>query len=152
MKTSICKANKSDRNETKDKTLPSRTSPWCGRVSTSVLSKIKKNVFRYNNIEFKCLKLTQILCGIYILTVTFTYSGALGIFGGARDQKTNFIVDPNNDVNTRNGIIGYNVSPLFDSSGDGATVPRAIVASSTIQMVLLGLSVRINAVSFRFCV
>ena len=153
MKTSICEANKSDRNETKDETLPSRTSPWCGRVSTSVLSKIKKIVYRYNNIEFKCLKFTQILCGIYILTVTFTFSGTLGIFGGARlNRKTNFIVDPNNDVNTRNGIIRYNVSPLFDSSGDGATVPRAIVASSTIQMVLLGLSVRINAVSFRFCV
>ena len=148
MKTSICEANKIDRNETKDKTLPSRTSPWCGRVSTSVLPKIKKIVYRYNNIEFKWLKFTQILCGIYILTVTFTYSGALGIFGGARDQKTNFIVDPNNDVNTRNGIIEYNVNPLFDSNGDGATISRAIVASSTIQMLLLGLSVCINAASF----
>ena len=85
MKKSKYKANKSDRNETKDKTLP-LPSPWCGCVSTSVLSKIKKIVYRYNNIEFKCLKFTQILCGIYILTVTFTYSGALGIFGGARDR------------------------------------------------------------------
>jgi hypothetical protein len=106
-------------------------------------SKIRK--FLYNNIEFKWLKFIQILCGIYILIVTFTYSGTLGSMSGvgARDRKTGFIIDPNDELNTRNGIIEYYVNPVFSggSSGDGATVSRAIVASSTAQMVLLGLSV-----------
>jgi hypothetical protein len=116
------------------------------RPRSVILSKIKK--FLYNNIEFKWLKFIQILCGMYILIVTFTYSGSLGIFGGARDSKTGFIIDPNNDENTRNGIIEY-INPVFmNGNGNGATVSRAIVASSTTQMVLLGLSVCMRIISF----
>jgi hypothetical protein len=147
MKTTICKAINIDRKETKDKTLSS-PSPRSGRVLKSVLSKIRK--FLYNNIEFKWLKFIQILCGIYILIVTFTYSGTLGVFGvGARDRKTGFIIDPNHDVNTRNGIIECYANPVFD--GNSATVPRAIVASSSAQMVLLGLSVCMQRRSFFLC-
>ena len=82
-----------------------------------------------NNIEFKYLKLIQLICGIYILAVTFTYSGSLGVFGGTRDPNSGFIIDSSSTSNTNNGIIEY-VNPLFNSNTDSSNkviVSRAIV-------------------------
>mmetsp|Transcript_23439 Transcript_23439/g.38791 ORF Transcript_23439/g.38791 Transcript_23439/m.38791 type:complete len:677 (+) Transcript_23439:87-2117(+) len=77
---------------------------------------------------FKAVKLAQIISGVYILIVTFTYAGRLGSFGGARDPDSGFIIDPYSNSNTEAGIVTWN--------GDY----RAIVANSPTQMVLLGIS------------
>ena len=83
--------------------------------------------------EFKYIKLAQLLCGVYILVVTFSYQGALGVFGGARDPESGYIIDTASATNTANGIIEF-------TARNGETYTRAIVAETTLQMVLLGLS------------
>ena len=80
----------------------------------------------FNNLSFKWVKLAQILCGMYILTVTFVEAGTLGIFG-ARSPDTGMIIDANPE-NTEMGIIV------------GGYYTQAIVAESKLQMVLLGIS------------
>lgn len=82
----------------------------------------------YQNIAFKSVKLASDLCGIYVLIVTFTYTGALGVFGGARDPITGFIIDPNSAENTANGIIEFNRL--------GHTYTRAVVSETNFQMFL----------------
>ncbi|KAL3905958.1 MAG: hypothetical protein SGILL_009468 [Bacillariaceae sp.] len=69
---------------------------------------------------------------IYIIIVTFTDIGVLGVFGGNRDPETGTIIDVNSEDNTENGIIAYDVN--------GHAFTRAIVATDAAQMVLLGLS------------
>jgi len=64
------------------------------------------------------------------------------VFGGTRDPNSGFIIDSSSTSNTNNGIIEY-VNPLFNSNTDSSNkviVSRAIVAETTAQMVLLGLS------------
>lgn len=85
-------------------------------------------------IEFKYLKLTQFLCTVYIVTVSFAPAGSLGVFGGARTPGVG-IVDTASPENTSNGIIVYD--------NLGRTVTRAIVADGVGQMLLLAVS--------RFC-
>lgn len=106
----------------------------------SVQKQSKSFCFRikrfFDNIEFKYVKLCQLLCGIYILVVTFTDSGSLGIFGGARDPDSGFIIDTSSASNTDCGVIEYTNS-LFK---EHVIISRAIVAESIAQMVLLGLS------------
>lgn len=84
--------------------------------------------------EFKYLKLTQLLCTVYIVIVSFSPVGSLGVFGGARTPGVG-IIDPVSEENTQNGII------VYDSHG--RTVTRAIVAVGVGQMLLLAVS--------RFC-
>ena len=82
--------------------------------------------------EFKWLKVTQLLCGIYILVVTFSYAGTLGIFGGARDPITGTIIDPTSPENTAEGIIQV--------TNFGRTFTRAVVAWNDWQMICLAMS------------
>jgi ferric-chelate reductase len=77
---------------------------------------------------FKAVKFAQLLCGAYILIVTFTYAGKLAPFGGARDPESGFIVDSTSEENTNAGVVLWN--------GD----LRAVVAATRAQMVLLGIS------------
>jgi predicted ferric reductase len=99
--------------------------PMCFRT----ISVIRRSV---STTEFKCVKLCQLLCGMYILIVTFTDVGTLGIFGGAMDPASGFIIDPNSQENTNAGIIQY--------SHLNKVVSRAIVANSLFQQILLGIS------------
>lgn len=125
-----------DTKEKKDETATSgvRCQHRRQQQKKPLCSQVKK--FLENNIEFKFVKFCQLLCGIYILVVTFTYTGSLGVFGGARDPDSGFIIDPSSPSNTERGVIEY-VNPLFK---DDILISRAIVASSNAQMVLLGLS------------
>jgi len=83
--------------------------------------------FLNTHISFKWVKLAQIICGIYILIVTFAEAESLWIFGGSRNPETGTIIDANPE-NTEMGIIvGYDYT-------------RAVVATDTLQMVLLGIS------------
>lgn len=78
--------------------------------------------------KFKAVKLAQLLSGAYILIVTFTQLGLLGSFGGARDPISGFVIDLLSEDNTKAGVVMWN--------GD----LRAIAASTTPQMLLLGCS------------
>lgn len=78
--------------------------------------------------SFKAVKLAQLFCGAYILIVTFAELGKLGPFGGARDPETGFIIDPYSKDATKAGLVLWN--------GD----MRAVVAETTLQMALLGIS------------
>lgn len=88
----------------------------------------------WKTMEFKNVKLTQLLCTVYIVIVSFSPVGSLGIFGGARVPGVG-IVDPINPQNTADGIITYD--------NHGRTVTRAIVAEGVGQMLLIAVS--------RFC-
>lgn len=107
-------------------------------VGWNIMMTSIRRFFTY--MEFKYVKLAQLLCGVYILTVTFTYIGQLGIFGGARDPNSGgYIVDPISLNNTVNGIIEITRTSNSGSSS-GHTFTRAVVASTRLQMVLLGLA------------
>lgn len=73
--------------------------------------------------SFVSVKLAQILCVVYILTVTFKYAPV-----GLRDPSTGNIVDVNNATNTANGVILIN--------GDY----RPVVAQGTYELLCLGIS------------
>ena len=85
-----------------------------------------------HKVEFKYVKLVQLLCGLYILGVTFTEYGILGCFGGAVDPESGYVIDMMNPDNTSKGLIEY--------TNYGHTFTRAIVAETTAQMVFLSLS------------
>jgi predicted ferric reductase len=112
-------------NHHHDHRLPSST-PRKMTVWYNIRSYVK------NNVEFKSLLVTQLLCGVYILIVTFSYAGALGVFGGARDPVTGTIVDPASPENTAEGIIQV--------TNFGRTFTRAVVASNDWEMVCLAVS------------
>ena len=101
----------------------------CESMCFRITSTIRRFV---STIDFKYVKLCQLLCGVYILIVTFTYFDALGIFGGARDPISGYIIDPTSSENTKAGIIVYNHMDKM--------ISRAIVAESIPQMILLGIS------------
>mmetsp|Transcript_19563 Transcript_19563/g.47217 ORF Transcript_19563/g.47217 Transcript_19563/m.47217 type:complete len:295 (+) Transcript_19563:503-1387(+) len=108
---------------------------------TSAMAVRKKNKFTkllrrlyWNSVEFKYVKVAQLVCGVYILVATFTYVGRLGVFGGARDPASGFIIDPNSTQNTSDGIIE------FYHARTSTTYTRAIVALTRSQMILLALS------------
>ena len=77
---------------------------------------------------FKAIKFAQLLCGIYILVVTFTTVGQLGPFGGARDPESGIIIDSTSEGNTAAGVVLWNDDL------------RAIVAGTHAEMVLVGIS------------
>ena len=77
---------------------------------------------------FKAVTFAQLLCGAYILTVTFTHLGQLGKFGGARDPVSGFIIDTTSEENTNAGVLVWN----------GAL--RSVVAQTQAEMILLGFS------------
>ena len=78
--------------------------------------------------KYISIKILQLLLGVYILIFTFTEIGKLGNNGGARDPETGYIIDPASPERTEAGLILW--------KGD----LRPIVASSTFQMILLGIS------------
>ena len=90
-------------------------------------------LFLREQLHWKYLKVCQLLCVVYI--VIYTYGG----FDGAtvRQADTGFIVDPYSEERTQQGII-------LSKNDDGTTTERAIVATSTFQLVCLSLA-RITA-------
>lgn len=120
-----------DDARTKKERIPvPSSSSGVGSARRTLWYKIRRHL--KNDIEFKWLIFVQLLCGVYILVVTFTYSGTLGIFGGAVDPQTGTIIDPASPENTERGIIQV--------TNFGHTFDRAVVAATTGQMVLLGIS------------
>jgi hypothetical protein len=92
---------------TKAKTTSASVSSSGKSVRTTVAAMRAYTATLWRRVEFKYVKVAQVLCGIYILTVTFTFAGQLGVFGGARDPATGYIIDPNSTENTQNGIIEF---------------------------------------------
>lgn len=92
---------------TKAKTTSASVSSSATSVRTTVAAMRAYTATLWRRVEFKYVKVAQVLCGIYILTVTFTFAGQLGVFGGARDPATGYIIDPNSTENTQNGIIEF---------------------------------------------
>jgi hypothetical protein len=78
--------------------------------------------------KYRILKIFQVLCGIYICLMTFSRIGTFGNMGGLVDPETGFIIDPNSEENTEQGVILI--------KGD----LRAVVAKTNFQMVALAIS------------
>ena len=65
---------------------------------------------------------------MYILVMTFTYTGTLGNVGGLVNPATGTIIDPNSVELTREGVILINRDY------------RPVVAANTFQMICLAIS------------
>jgi ferric-chelate reductase len=103
------------------------------RPPPPMMQQMMHPVARYiDSIEFIHVKFLGLLCGAYVLLVTFTYVGALGLFGGARDPETGFIIDPSSPDNTANGIV--------EVTKFGHTFTRAVVSETSFQLFLTGLA------------
>lgn len=85
--------------------------------------RLRKYITKYGMVKF-----FQLLCGIYIVTVSFSKIGTFGEWGGLRDPETGFIIDVSSEENTQRGVILIR--------GD----ERAVVANSVFQMVALAIS------------
>ena len=90
-------------------------------------------LFLREHLHWKYLKICQLLCVVYI--VIYTYGGFEGTT--VRQADTGFIVDPDSEERTQQGII-------LSKNRDGTTTERAIVATSTFQLVCLSMA-RITA-------
>jgi hypothetical protein len=78
--------------------------------------------------KYRLLKLCQLLCGAYIVLMSFTFVGTLGDIGGLVDPDSGWIIDTTSTENTNKGVILIN--------GDF----RAIVAQTDFQMIALAIS------------
>lgn len=90
----------------------------------------------FKSLKFKYVKLAQIICGCYALTVTFTKLGNLGKFGGVRNAETGWIQSPTGtQEQAEAGIYQYTSFINPDQ-----IVTRSVVALNYDQMILLGIS------------
>lgn len=96
--------------------------------------------------HFWTVELASILCGVYALTVTFSYLGTLHVFGGVRNPLTTYISDcGTTDIEKcPTGLAGvYKYTSFLYKYGFTSkkiTVVRQVVAYNDLQMVLLGIS------------
>lgn len=90
----------------------------------------------FRSLKFKYVKLAQILCGLYALTVTFNKLGNLGVFGGVRDPETGWIQSPEGTQEEADAGI-YKYTSFINAD---KIVTRSVVALNADQMVLLAIS------------
>ena len=91
--------------------------------SPSILSRVHNQQFIKSLFSHKCLKITQVLCALYIAFCTFSYTSI-----SPRDPTTGWILDVNSSDRTSRGVILINGHE------------RAIVATSIFQMICLGIT------------
>jgi len=94
--------------------------------------------FSLKNLKFKYVKLANLICGLYALTVTFVKFNKLGIFGGVRNPYTGWIQSPEEEFGDEWAVQGLYKYHSFIKPDQ--LVVRSVVALNVDQMVLLGIS------------
>jgi hypothetical protein len=98
----------------------------CLAVPMKILAFFWNRVFR----RYYAMKLFGMLLAIYTAVLSFTYTGTFGRYGGVLDRETGYIIDPNSEENTENGVI------VRENGG----VARAVVATTSWELVFLAIA------------